>query len=41
MITQSEDEIAIFGYLMTKYSLKAGMCKFGAQAEDTAMTEIT
>ena len=41
MIAQSKDEIAIFGYLMIQYSLKAGMCEFGARAEDAAITELT
>ena len=41
MIAQSEEEIVISGYLMTQYSLKAGMCKFGEQAKDVAMTELT
>ena len=41
MIAQTEDEIAISGYLMTKYSLKAGMHQFGSQAEDVAITELT
>ena len=30
MISHYKDEIAIFGYLMTQYSLKAVMRKFGA-----------
>ena len=41
MIAQSEDKIAIFGYLMTQYYLKAGMRKFGSRAEDATITELT
>ena len=41
MIAQSEEKITILGYLMTQYSLKAGMRKFVAWAEDAAVTELT
>jgi len=41
MIAQYEDKIAFFEYLMTQYYLKASMREFGAQAKDTATTELT
>ena len=41
MLAKSEDEIAIFGYLMTQYSLKAGMRKFKGRAKEAAKIELT
>ena len=41
MKANSEDELAIFGYLMTQYSLKAGMRKFADRAEEAATAELT
>ena len=39
--TTSEDEIAVWGYLMTQYNLKPGLRKFGKQGETAAISELT
>jgi hypothetical protein len=39
--TASEDEIAVWGYLMTQYNLKPGLRKFGKQGETVAISELT
>jgi len=39
--TTSEDEMAVWGYLMTQYNLKPGLRKFGAQGETAAIAELT
>ncbi len=39
--TTSEDEIAVWGYLMTQYNLKPGLRKFGEQGETAAISELT
>ena len=41
MIAQSEDEIAVFGYLMTQYNLKAGLREFGEKGKAAAESELT
>ena len=39
--TTSEDEIAVWGYLMTQYNLKPGLRKFGEQGATAAISELT
>jgi hypothetical protein len=39
--TTSEDEIAVWGYLMTQYNLKPGLRKFGKRGEMAAISELT
>ena len=39
--TTSEDEIAVWGYLMTQYNLKPGLRKFGEQGETAVISELT
>jgi hypothetical protein len=39
--TTSEDEIAVWGYLMTQYNLKPGLRKFGKRGETAAISELT
>jgi hypothetical protein len=41
MITTSEDEIKVWGYLMTQYNLMPGLKKFGTQGKTAAMKELT
>jgi len=39
--TTSEDEMAVWGYLMTQYNLKLGLRKFGEQGATAAISELT
>jgi hypothetical protein len=41
MIAQSEDEMAVFEYLMTQYNLKAGLRGFGDKGVSAAESELT
>ena len=41
LIAQNPDEVAIWGYLMTQYGLKAGLRKFGERADKAAVKELT
>ena len=40
MITQSEDEIAVFAYLITQYNLKSGLREFGKKEVLAAENEL-
>ncbi len=37
----SEDEMALWVYLMTQYNLKSGLRKFGEQGRTAAISELT
>jgi hypothetical protein len=41
LLTDSEDEIIMWGYLMTQYNLKPGLRKFGEKGAKAAMDELT
>ena len=41
MLTESDKEMAYFAYLMTQYSLKAGLRKFGKVGASAAESERT
>jgi hypothetical protein len=41
LTTNSEDEMAVFGYLMTQYNLKAGLREFGDRGVSAAEDELT
>ena len=41
LIAQNPDEVAIWGYLMTQYGLKAGLRKYGDRADKAAVKELT
>ena len=41
LTTESEDEMAVRGYLMTQYNLKPGLRKFGERGTMAAVSELT
>ncbi len=41
MTTTSEDELKVWGYVMTQYNLKLGLRKFGNKREMAAMNKLT
>ncbi len=41
MTTTSEDEMKVWGYMMTQYNLKPGLRKFGNKGEMAAVNELT
>ena len=41
LLTDLEDEIKVWGYLMTQYNLKPGLRKFGEKRANAAMDELT
>jgi hypothetical protein len=41
LVTDSEDKIKVWGYLMTQYNLKPGLRKFGERGAKAAMDELT
>jgi hypothetical protein len=41
LLTESEDEIKVWGYIMTQYNLKSGLRKFGACGAAAAVKELT
>jgi hypothetical protein len=41
LTTMSEDEVKVWGYIMTQYSLKAGLQKFGKKGTTAAKQELT
>jgi hypothetical protein len=41
LVTESEDEMKVCGYLMTQYNLKPGLRKFGEKGATAAMDELT
>ncbi len=41
MTTTLEDELKVWGYVMTQYNLKPGLRKFGNKGEMAAMNELT
>lgn len=41
MIAQSEDKMAVFGYIMTQYTLKAGRGELGEKGNNAAVSELT
>ncbi len=41
LTTTNADKIAVWGYLMTQYNLKARLRKFGDKATNAAITELT
>jgi hypothetical protein len=41
LTTESEDEMAVWGYLMTQYNLKPGLRKFGEKGVKAAVSELT
>ncbi len=38
LMTTSEDKLKVWGYIMTQYNLKPGLCKFGARGQAAAIT---
>jgi hypothetical protein len=40
MTTTSEDELKVWGYVMTQYDLKPGLRKFGNKGEMAAVNEL-
>jgi len=41
LTTESEDKMAVWGYLMTQYNLKPGLRKFGERGTKAAMSGLT
>jgi hypothetical protein len=41
LTTESEDEMAVWGYQMTQYNLKPGLRKFGERGTKAAVSELT
>jgi hypothetical protein len=41
LITSSEDELKVWGYVMTQYNLKPGLRKFGSRGEKAAINKLT
>ena len=41
LLTNSEDEMKVWGYLMTQYNLKPGLRKFGAKGQSAAIDKLT
>ena len=41
LTTESEGEMAVWGYLMTQYNLKPGLRKFGERGTKAAVSELT
>ena len=41
LLTNSEDKMKVWGYLMTQYNLKPGPRKFGAKGQSAAIDELT
>ncbi len=41
MTTTLEDELKMWGYVMTQYNLKPGLRKFGSKGEMAAVNELT
>ena len=41
LLTSSEAELSIWGYMMTQYNLKPGLLKLGNKGEKAAMKELT
>ncbi len=41
MTTTSKDELKVWGYVMTQYNLKPGLCKFGSKGQTAAVKELT
>jgi hypothetical protein len=41
LVTELEDEMKVWGYLMTQYNLKPGLRKFGEKEATAAMDELT
>ena len=41
LLTNSEDEMKVWGFLMTQYNLKPGLRKFGAKGQSAAIDKLT
>jgi hypothetical protein len=41
MVTNSKNEVKVWGYMMTQFNLKAGLQKFGKKGASAAMKELT
>ena len=41
MTTTLEDELKVWGYVMTQYNLKPGLRKFGNKGEMAAVNKLT
>ena len=41
LTTTSEDELKVWGYVMTQYNLKPGLRKFGQRGQTAAVKELT
>ena len=41
LLTNSEDKMKVWGYLMTQYNLKPGLRKFGAKGQHAAIDKLT
>ena len=41
LLTNSEDKMKVWGYLMTQYNLKPGLRKFGVKGQSAAIDELT
>ncbi len=40
LLTESEDKIKVWGYIMMQYNLKPGLCKFGACGAAAGVKEL-
>jgi hypothetical protein len=41
LVSTSEEEMMVWGYMMMQYNMKAGLRKFGDKAKMVAMEEMT
>jgi hypothetical protein len=41
LVTNLEDELKVWAYVMTQYNLKPRLCKFGEKGAAAAMDELT
>ena len=41
LVTESEDKLKMWAYVMTQYNLKPGLRKFGARGATAAVDELT
>ncbi len=41
LVTDSEDKMKVWGYLMTQYNLKPGLRKFGEKGAKAVMDKLT
>jgi hypothetical protein len=41
LMTTHKHKLAVWGYLITQYNLKPGLCKFGEKGAEVAVSELT